>query len=377
MDGIEHELKNRESKRVRYAVVGLGHIAQAAVLPAFKHASENSELVALISRDPVKLKKLSRRYKVGITGGPDDYDDLMRGGEIDAVYIALPNNMHCEYAVRAAEQGVHVLCEKPMATSSEECEKMIAAAAANNVRLMIAYRLHFDAANLEAIEAVQSGKLGEVRYFTSSFSMQVREDNIRTFAELGGGPLFDIGIYCINAVRNLFQDEPFEVFCSTARNGDPRFAEVEEMASAILRFPGNRLASFTCSFGASDTSAFRLVGTKGDLVLEPAYEYQGKLMRRMTLDGKTSRKTYPKRDQFAPELVHFSNCVRDGRDPIPSGATGLADVRVIEALQLSARENRVVMLNPVEPPARPMPGNEMYKPPVGKPQLVHVESASQ
>lgn len=364
-------------RQIRYAVVGLGHIAQAAVLPAFGHAAENSQLVALVSGDPKKLRKLGKKYAITNTCSYDEYDSLLNSGEVDAVFIALPNHLHCEFSVRAAEAGVHVLCEKPMAVTEDECQKMIGAAEANDVRLMIAYRLHFEEANLNAIEIVQSGQIGEPRFFQSTFSMQVKEENVRIEREKGGGTLYDIGIYCVNAARNLFRDEPFEVFCATASGDDPRFREIDEMASATLRFPGDRLASFTSSFGATDVSQYRVVGTKGDLTLEPAYEYAGKLAHRLTIDGKTSKQTYPKRDQFAPELIHFSQCILEGRDPTPSGATGLADVRIIEALYRSARENRPVSIDPVEPPARPSPDEEMRKPAVPKVEVVHAESASQ
>src|SRR5688572_18036601 len=113
---------------VRYAVVGLGHIAQVAVLPAFRHARQNSRLVAMVSDDPVKRDELSRMYGVTNTYSYEDYDRCLRSGQVDAVFIALPNHMHCEYAVRAAEAGVHVLCEKPMAVTEDECHQMISAA---------------------------------------------------------------------------------------------------------------------------------------------------------------------------------------------------------------------------------------------------------
>ncbi len=368
---------NSEQRRVRYAVVGMGHIAQVAVLPAFKHAAGNSELSAIVSSDPTKLKKLARKYRVSRTCGYDRYDELLQSGEIDAVYIALPNHLHCEYAVRAAEAGVHILCEKPMAVTEPECQKMIAAAATSDVRLMIAYRLHFEEANLKAIEIVQSGELGEPRFFQSSFSMQVKEGNIRVSREAGGGPMYDIGVYCINAARYLFRDEPIEVSCFIGNNGDERFAEIEEMASAVLRFPKQRLASFTCSFGAADVSEYRVAGTKGDLVVEPAYEYQEKLAHRLTIDGKTRKQVFPKRDQFAPELTHFSKCILEGRTPEPSGLMGLADIRIIEGLFRSAEVGAPVPLEPVEQQGYPGMELQMHQPPVEKPEIVHAESGSQ
>jgi predicted dehydrogenase len=196
--------KKHDNRKIRYAVVGLGHIAQVAVLPAFQHARRNSELVALVSDDPAKLKRLSERYNVGQTFSYREYDECLKSGAIDAVYIALPNHLHAEYIIRAAKAGIHVLCEKPMAVTERECRAMIRAAQRHRIKLMIAYRLHFEEANMKAVEIVRSGKLGQPRIFNSVFSMQVRPRNIRTDKEMGGGTLYDIGIYCINAARYLF-----------------------------------------------------------------------------------------------------------------------------------------------------------------------------
>jgi len=359
-------------RKVRYAVVGLGHIAQVAVLPAFAHARENSELAALVSGDPVKREELARRYGVPRACGYDELEDCLRGGGVDAVYIALPNSMHREYAERAAEAGVHVLCEKPMAVTEEECGAMMRAARRNGVRLMIAYRLHFEQANLEAIEIVRSGRIGELRLFDATFAMHVADGNIRLERRMGGGTLYDIGIYCINAARNLFRDEPIEVQAACAgRRGD-----VEESASCVLRFPGERLATFTCSFGASKVSAYRIVGTRGDLRLDPAFEYAGTLRHHLTVGGETQERDFDKRDQFAPELVYFSDCVPGSRDPEPSGDEGLADVRLIRALYESARTGKTVKPPGVERARRPGMEQEVHRPPVDKPEVVHAESPS-
>ena len=145
-------------KKIRYAVVGLGHIAQIAVLPAFKHARRNSELTALVSGDAKKLEVLAKKYRIRHSASYDQYDDLLRSGEIDAVYIALPNSLHAEYSIRAANAGIHVLCEKPMAVTAKECAAMIRAARKHHIKLMIAYRLHFEEANLQAIAHSQVGE---------------------------------------------------------------------------------------------------------------------------------------------------------------------------------------------------------------------------
>jgi len=364
-------------RKIRYAVVGLGYISQAAVLPAFRHARENSELAALVSDDPVKLQKLADRYGVPRQARYEAYGDLLESGEIDAVYIALPNHMHREYAVAAAEAGVHVLCEKPMAVTEAECEEMIRAADANDLRLMVAYRLHFEKANLKAIEIVRSGELGEPRIFQSVFTQQVEEGNIRQNpTEQGGGPLYDLGVYCINAARYLFRAEPSEVFAATASIGEKRFHDTFEMMSAALRFPVERLATFTCSFGATESDWYQILGTKGDLRLDPAYEYAEPVEQTVTVEGKSRKTRFPKRDQFAPELIYFSRCVLEEKDPEPSGREGLADVRIVRALLESARTGRVVRLGEFERGRRPTIDMEIERPPVARPELVQAESPS-
>src|SRR6185369_337081 len=157
-----------------------------------------------------------------ISASYEEYDSVMKSGEIDAVYIALPNHMHRDFAVRAARAGVHVLCEKPMAVTADDCEEMVRAASDANVRLMVAYRLHFDRANLEAMKVIESGKLGDIRLFNSVFTMSVKEGDIRLQRKTGGGTLYDIGLYCINAARYLFRAEPMEMFAFSANNGDAR-----------------------------------------------------------------------------------------------------------------------------------------------------------
>jgi predicted dehydrogenase len=276
------------------------------------------------------------------------------------VYIAVPNSGHREFTERAARAGVHVLCEKPMAETVEDCAAMIAVCNEHNVRLMIAYRLHFDEANLRAIELVQSGKLGNPRIFTSVFSQQVRPDDVRTKRELAGGAVFDMGVYPINAARYLFGAEPDEVF-ATSFSTDERMHGVDETTTAILRFPGGRVAQLTASLCAAHVSTYRVIGTEGDLRVEPAFG-MGKLEHHLTLDGKTTTYRFSAHDQFAPELVAFSNCILSGTEPEPSGEEGLADVRIVQAIFESARSGKVVRLMPFERSQRPSVSQLIKKP---------------
>lgn len=370
-----------EGARIRYAVVGLGHIAQVAVLPAFEHAKQTSELAALVSDDPEKLKELGDLYKVDKRYSYDEYEAMLREGEIDAVYIALPNDMHKEYTLKAANAGVHVLCEKPMAVTVEEGKEMMEAAALHNVKLMIAYRLHFEKTNMMVASLVHDGAIGEPRLFNSTFTMQVKEGNIRTKAAKGGGPLFDIGIYCINAARYIFGSEPIEVQALMAKGPDPRFEEIEETVGAVMRFPNQCIATFVCSFGAQAVSTYRVVGTEGDINVEPAYEYVDELKYTITRKDKpVEEKKTPKSDQFAPELNHFSECIILNQEPRPSGHEGLADLAVIEAIMESADTGESVAVKKIRGQGHASkPDKELIErlPGVKKPKLVNAESGSQ
>jgi predicted dehydrogenase len=369
-------MSTRRKPKVRYAVVGLGHIAQAAVLPGFENARENSELVAFVSDDPVKHHRLGRRYQVVSTHTYKEYNALLRSGAIDAVYIALPNNMHRDFTVRAARAGVHVLCEKPLSITESDCEAMIEECARHQVKLMTAYRLHFEKANLDAIEIVQSGRLGEPRLFSSVFGYQVKKGNIRTQRKMGGGANYDIGIYCINAARYLFRAEPVEVMGYTLRT-DARFREVDAITSATMIFPNHRVAQYTCSFDSADVATYSVIGTKGKLRLDMAYEYAADISMEVSVGEKKQHRTYPKRDQFGAELVYFSDCVLNDRKPEPSGEEGLADVRIIRAIYESARRGQPVRLKQQKRRSRPSLQQEISRPPVEEPQLVNSEPPSE
>jgi glucose-fructose oxidoreductase len=369
---------SRESsskKKIRYAVVGLGHLAQVAILPAFK-STPNSELVAIVSGDAQKREEMSKQYGVQHAFSYDEYEQAL--ALVDAVYIVLPNHLHHEYSVRAAKAGIHVLCEKPMAVMVEECESMIETAETNNVKLMIAYRLHFEKGNLEAIRMAQSGELGDPRIFSSDFAQQVVDGNIRVTepVERGGGPVYDMGVYCINAARYLFRVEPSSVVACTANNGERRFDRAGEMVSVVMRFPGERLATFTCSFGAADISRYTLIGTEAVLTADPAYEYAEAIKLQITKDEKTKTRRFPKRDQFAAEIVYFSDCILQDKQPEPSGQEGLADVRIVRAIYESVRTGKIVELPLLPDKQRPSMAQEIERPAHGKPETVNVESPS-
>jgi predicted dehydrogenase len=207
-----------QQKKIRYAVVGAGWISQAAFMPGVKHTG-NSELTALVTGDPKKAKELAKKYEIPKTYTYEQYGELLKSGEIDAVYLALPNDLHTEYTVRTLEAGIHVLLEKPMAPTEAECQAIIDAAEKSGAKLMIAYRLHFEPGNLKAVEAIRSGQIGEARLFSSVFCQNVSSSNHRADPKHWAGPLQDMGPYPINAARYLFQDEPIDVFAEKIETG--------------------------------------------------------------------------------------------------------------------------------------------------------------
>jgi len=337
------------------------------VLPAFAHAKRDAKLVALLSDDAEKRRILGRRHRVDHVGDYDDAGALFASGEVDAVYVALPNHLHCSFAVQALSAGVHVLCEKPMAVTSRECERMIAAAHDNDRRLMIAYRLHFERANLVAIERARSGDLGNVHHIQGFLTLVVRDsENIRLGPRRrGGGPIYDLGIYCINAARYVFRAEPVEVMAWPSRRHTR--AGAEQRMSAMLRFPEDRDLTFTASIASAPVSELRILGTEGDLRVENAFDYAETIRHVFTRHDRTERRTFARRDQFAAELLYFSDCIRENREPEPSGREGLADIRIIEALYESADSGCAVRLPPFTIRNRPSLKQAIRRPPVTRP----------
>src|SRR6516164_3518922 len=215
-----------EQMMINYAVVGAGWISQQAFLPGVGQ-SANSKVTAIVTGDSEKAARLADFYGVDRIVGYDGYDALLRSAEVDAVYIALPNHMHAGYAVRAARAGKHVLVEKPLAATEQEALAMIAAARNGNVFLMTAYRLHNEPGTVAVLEHIRAGAIGRPLFFQSVFSFQTVVGNNRLAASAWGGPLQDVGVYCVNAARHVFAEEPVEAIAIAHRpDDDPRFAEV-------------------------------------------------------------------------------------------------------------------------------------------------------
>jgi predicted dehydrogenase len=326
-------------KKTGYAVIGLGRIADHFMRGV--RQSSNSQITGLVSGHRDKADRIAGQYGVpaGSIYNYENFDEIVRNPAVDAVYIALPNSMHAEYTIRAAKAGKHVLCEKPMCINVAEGERMIAACKAANVKLMIAYRCHYEPTNLRAIQLIRSGALGQVQAIESAFGFNISPGEWRLSKKMaGGGPLFDVGIYSLNAARYLTGEEPEHISAyASVIDHDGRFNEVEENVAWTMRFPSGIVASCTTTYGANMPGYFRVYRSKGWLQVDNAFVYEG-LHLTADYQGTKLDELNPARDpsQFQAEADHFSNCIQHGLDPQSPGEEGLRDMRFITQIYRSA-----------------------------------------
>lgn len=332
-------------RKLGYAIVGLGGYATRQIMPRLKEC-EHARLTALVSGTPGKLDRYGAEYGIPKTHRYSyrDYDRIRDNPDIDIVYVVLPNSMHAEYSIRASQAGKHVLCEKPMAVSSAECEAMVAAARKAGRKLMIGYRSRFEPYNQQAIQLVRSGFVGRPRLITSEHGFNAQPGQWRLDRRMsGGGSMMDIGIYSLQAARYLSGEEPIEVSAmeSTDRR-DLRFKDVEDRIDWQMRFPSGAIANCVSSY-SSGHNAYRVTGTEGWVGLEPATSYEGQRMW-VRREGETEQRTLPApaKNQFVGQLDHLALSAMTGREPIVPGEEGLRDLRLIEAIYRSARERRAI-----------------------------------
>ena len=328
----------RHSKRLGYAVVGLGHIARHAVLPAFKN-SKKSRLVAVVSGSGAKARRLARQFGASYAYTYDEYDACLANPEVQAVFVAGMNGAHAPHTVRAAAAGKHVLCEKPMANNLDECRSMIDACRRNRVRLMVAYRKYFEPASAGLKALIAKGRLGRLKIMHSSFTFNLRPEKSWHFSRelAGGGSLVDLGIYCVNTMRWLAGELPAEA-SGYAWTLDPRrFREVDESMAFELRFPSGLVAQASSSFAAAKSSFLHVHGEAGWATVVPAYSYTEERRVIGQIGERWFERRYPVMDEFALELDALADCVQRNRDPEPNGLEGARDVAIMQAVYNSAR----------------------------------------
>lgn len=339
------------NQRVGYAIVGLGHLSLEELLPALSMCKK-SKLAALVSGSPEKLKKVAEQYGIPPQScyTYETFDTIKNNPEVDVVYIVLPNGLHKEFVIRSAKAGKHVLCEKPMANTSGECREMIAACTKANVKLMVAYRIHYQPHNRKIREILQSKELGVTKFLqaTNGQSSANPQHWRHKKALAGGGALPDIGLYCINTNRFILQQEPVEVFAyQYSTPGDPLFAEVEEMVSWQMKYPGGVVANCVTHYDIHDNKSYDVFCEKAWLKLDNAYAYKGQKLNKAYAKGKVKHienMVIPENNQFAAEMDHFSDCVINDKKPYSTGEEGLQDHIIMEAIYESARTGKPVKL---------------------------------
>ena len=329
-----------QGRQLRWCIVALGRISMGQFMPGLT-LSQTGKITALVSGHREKAEKQAAIYHVPASAiyNYENFDEIRRNPDIDAVYIALPNSMHAEYTVRAAQAGKHVLCEKPMATTLADCRRMIAACREANVKLMIAYRCQYHPSHLKAIELIRSGAVGQVQAIESAFGFNIRPGEWRLDKKMaGGGPLVDVGIYALNATRYLTGENPLDIRAyASVVDHDGRFTQVEESDGWTMKFPSGIVASCNTTYGGQMNGFFRVHAAKGWIYMD-GFNYSGMHLTAGLANGQTIDVPDPVRapGQFTAEADYFAGCVRDNREPKTDGEEGLRDMTAIARIYESA-----------------------------------------
>lgn len=343
-----------EAERIGFAVAGLGRLALEEILPAFAQ-SRQARLVALVSGTPDKAKLIARQYGVSDAAilGYDDVEKLRAASDVQAVYVVTPNAVHKDFVLRVLVAGKHVLCEKPMATSSADAQAMVDATKTAGRKLMVAYRSQYEPHNRAVQTIVRDRTYGPVGLIEAANTQNMgAPDQWRLKKALaGGGALPDIGIYCLNAARFMSGEEPIEVFARQWNAaGDERFREVEETISFVLRFPSGLMANCAASYGLHEGRRMSLYAPGATIQFENAFAYTGHRLTISHRDGAAEASEERKltaRNQFALELDHMAACIRTDRKPRTPGEEGVQDHKLMEAIYRSAETGAAVTVEPV------------------------------
>lgn len=341
----EMKLPEIVDRKTRWAVAGLGALAVEQVLPAFSQA-RYCELAALVSGDPEKRAHLGKVYQVPQDRqfAYEDYDRLLDRDDVDAIYIVLPNTLHADYTIRALRAGKHVLCEKPMAPTLGECEAMNLAAQQEGAKLMIAYRLQYEPLNQKVVGWMKESRFGTLQSIVSANTQMTSAPDIRLQANLGGGPVGDLGIYSINAARYITGEEPDRVYAVANYPDDSRFREVPSNVTFTLTFPSGVQACCTCGFDSAVHRSYTIHCSEGIVWMDPAFSYDG-LRLFYNEDGETVKVSSQSFNQFANEMDELARCILEDREPMSNGPEGVKDVRIIAAIHRSIQTGESVALD--------------------------------
>lgn len=318
--------------KLRWGILSTANIARVAVIPAMR-ASRNGDVRAVASRN--RERAYAFASDLGIPQSYGSYEAILGDHDVDAIYIGLPNGLHCEWTVKAAEAGKHVLCEKPLGATGAECEKMDRAARESGVVLMEAFMYRFHPRTERVSKLIRDGAIGPLRAIQSTFTFRLRRsDDIRLRKDLAGGALKDVGCYCVNLSRTLAAAEPVEVqaFASWAESG------VDSQMAGTLRFESGLLAQFDCALTLERRELYQAAGPDGHLSVSSAFlpgEGETTIEEHHGRQGRSVH-TLPGADEYRLMVEHFADSVLEGREVRYPPSEAAANLRAIEALYRSA-----------------------------------------
>lgn len=333
------------NKKLGIALVGLGRYSEDQLAPALLE-TRNCYLAGIVTGTPQKAQIWADRYKLssGNIYNYSNFDSISSNKDIDIVYVVLPNSMHKEFVLRAARAGKHIICEKPLSLTSEDCEEMIRECQENNVQLSVGYRLHFEPYNLEAMTMAQSEKFGRVKHIKAGFGFNIFSNGNRdqwrlNKAMAGGGALMDVGIYTIQASRYITGKDPVSVEVTESVFNPDYYNDVEEKIYWRMEFPGGVTAEcFACYTEPIDYLYVEC--EKGWFEISPAFAYNGQ--KGISSLGKIQ---FQPINQQAAQMDHFASCIMEHiNTPLP-GEEGLRDIIIMNAIYTSMEEKRKIELS--------------------------------
>jgi predicted dehydrogenase len=331
------------NKKVGFAVVGLGKIAEVSVLPAFRNCKK-AKLEAVVSRDKRKAARFARKFRAKAYYQNEEFDACLANPAVSAVFIATPNGEHAGFTIRAAQAGKHVLCEKPLAATTEQSLAMVEACRKNGVLLMTAYRKYFDPSALHLRRLVQTGDLGRVDLIHTAFSEfylpGITQRWLVDARLAGGGPLMDLGVYCVNTCRWILDEDPREVTAQSWRNDKSRFREVEEGISFQMKFPSGITLQGSSTYSAALSSFIYVQGSKGWAMLTPAFPFDEERNLTGKIGGRPFSRKFPIIDEFALEIDAFASAIQSNTAIAPDGVQGHRDLVIIHAIYEAAKTGK-------------------------------------
>ena len=325
---------------VKYGLLSTAQIGLNAHLPA-SYESQNSEIISISSRDGIKAKRIAKNHKIQKWFG--SYDEQINDPDIDVIINCLPNNMHCEWTIKAAEAGKHILCEKPLATSVEDCQKMIQAANSNNVILVEAFTHRWNHHLRKGRDLIASGEIGKISSLDASLTFNSEpKNNIRFSKELSGGSLWDAGCYAVYAVRFVMSEEPIRV---SGISKDTGHWGIDTSFKGIMEFESGALASISSGMNQPFECQISIDGSKGRIEIPEMFNDSGPIIIKQG-NGKPAQDdkiiSVPSKYRFVIQFDEFSKCVITGKAPEFPAEDGLKNTAILEALYKSSESGIVV-----------------------------------